>query len=514
MDRHLKAPSINALAVALIALAVSLLALAPAFAAPVAESPVDETGRELKTLRGGWYLWDPYQFVDKSTGAPVLTGLDVESTRAVAKAAGYAIALSYRPWQQHIAQMREGQADIASGMTKTPERAEFLHFSRPYRQETNVLYVPAGQSAQLPFASAAAMVAHFRDTGFRLGVVQGFAFADPAINAYIADPRNAEFVPAGQCLGCHQPQKQGGAVATLGYEAACAGCHDQGIARRDLVVMRWPELEPAPQAPEACGPPGDAPDPSPVSLDPANALLAFLLGAAADDQAAYADPLRKLADAMVAKGAEPIAALAAGRLGGDGARLLRGLSGETARMAACAWASNREHEPPGGATQPGWRAEGLEIRYARPAHGDPVVRAWLDAIAASPRPADDDDAERLEAVRAEILGADGPGQCLKCHAISGPADGPRTIAWNRSPAPQRQLHRFDHRPHVAAMPGAGSCASCHLQGDKPASSGFVPVGIEACTSCHQQGKAPDGCLTCHAYHQNHALKPRMTKDAR
>jgi hypothetical protein len=117
-------------------------------------------------------------------------------------------------------------------------------------------------------------------------------------------------------------------------------------------------------------------------------------------------------------------------------------------------------------------------------------------------------------VRAEILGADGPGQCLKCHAISGPADGPRTIAWNRSPAPQRQLHRFDHRPHVAAMPGAGSCASCHLQGDKPASSGFVPVGIEACTSCHQQGKAPDGCLTCHAYHQNHALKPRMTKDAR
>jgi len=334
------------------------------------------------------------------------------------------------------------------------------------------------------------------------------------ISKHFADPRNAEFVPAGQCLGCHQPQKQGGAVATLGYEAACAGCHDQGIARRDLVVMRWPELEPAPQAPEACGPPGDAPDPSPVSLDPANALLAFLLGAAADDQAAYADPLRKLADAMVAKGAEPIAALAAGRLGGDGARLLRGLSGETARMAACAWASNREHEPPGGATQPGWRAEGLEIRYARPAHGDPVVRAWLDAIAASPRPADDDDAERLEAVRAEILGADGPGQCLKCHAISGPADGPRTIAWNRSPAPQRQLHRFDHRPHVAAMPDAGSCASCHLQGDKPASSGFVPVGIEACTSCHQQGKAPDGCLTCHAYHQNHALKPRMTKDAR
>lgn len=175
-----------------VAAAAALLLASVALAAPGPDSPVDEAGRALETLRGGWYLWDPYQFVDKSGKASTLTGLDVEKTRAVAKAAGYAVALSYRPWQQHIAQLREGQADIASGMTKTPERAEFLHFSRPYRQETNVLYVPAGQSAQLPFTSAEAMVTHFRDTGFRLGVVQGFAFANPAINAYIGDPQNAE----------------------------------------------------------------------------------------------------------------------------------------------------------------------------------------------------------------------------------------------------------------------------------------------------------------------------------
>lgn len=180
------------LLVALLALCASLAPAGPTHAAAATEVPVDETGRAVATLRGGWYLWDPYQFIDKSGAAPVLTGLDVENTRAVAREAGYSVAYSYRPWQQHIAQMREGTADIAAGMTKTPEREAFLHFSRPYRQETNVLYVPAGQSAQLPFASVEAMVAHFRDTGFRLGVVQGFAYADPAINAYIADPRNAE----------------------------------------------------------------------------------------------------------------------------------------------------------------------------------------------------------------------------------------------------------------------------------------------------------------------------------
>lgn len=331
---------------------------------------------------------------------------------------------------------------------------------------------------------------------------------------HFVDPRNAAMVPAGECLGCHAPQKAGAAVATAGYDTACAGCHDQGIARRDLVLMRWPELEPAPQAAEACGPAGDAPDPSPVSLDPANALLAFLLGAQADDQASYAEPLRKLADGMAAKGAEPIAALAASRLGGDGSALLRGLAGETAKLAACAWSANREHEPPGGSAQTGWRAEGLELRYAKPVHGDPVIRAWLDGMARTATPADADEAARLEAARAEVLGADGPGQCLKCHALSGPAEGPRSIAWKRDPAPRSQLNRFDHRPHVAAMPGSASCSSCHAEGGQPGTSGFKPIAAEACATCHRPGKVADGCLTCHAYHQNHALKPRMSTDAR
>ena len=333
------------------------------------------------------------------------------------------------------------------------------------------------------------------------------------LSKHFTDPRNTAMVPAGECLGCHAPQKGGRGIETAGYQAACAGCHDQGIARRELLLVRWPELEPSPQAPDACGPAGEAAEPSPVSVDPANALLAFLLGTAADDQDSYGDPLRKLAGAMAAKGAEPLASLAASRLGGDGAALLRGLAGETARLAACAWSANREHEPPGGASQPGWRAEGLELRYAKPGHGDAVLRAWLDAVAGAATPADADDATRLEAVRAEMLGADGPGQCLKCHAMSGPADGPRRISWKQEQPARNRLHRFDHHPHLASAPGSEACVSCHRPGAGLAAAGFAPLAAGDCATCHRPGKVADTCVTCHAYHQNHAIKPRMSRNA-
>lgn len=152
---------------------------------------IDDRGRHLPVLTGGWYLWDPYQFVKLRDGDQVLTGLDVETTRAIARAAGFAVDYSYRPWKQHIMQLRSGQADIASGATFSRERAEFAWFSRPYRQETNVLYLLRGKARDYRFATVAGMLRNFRETGFRLGVVSGFTYADPALNAFIADPANA-----------------------------------------------------------------------------------------------------------------------------------------------------------------------------------------------------------------------------------------------------------------------------------------------------------------------------------
>ena len=155
-------------------------------------SVIDDRGRHLTVLAGGWYLWDPYQFVKMRDGDQVLTGLDVEMTQAIAHAAGFVVDYTARPWKQHIMQLHTGQADIASGATLSRERAEFAYFSRPYRQETNVLYLPRGQAGRYRFTTVDGMLKIFNESGFRLGVISGYAFADPAVNAYVADPAHAE----------------------------------------------------------------------------------------------------------------------------------------------------------------------------------------------------------------------------------------------------------------------------------------------------------------------------------
>ena len=352
------------------------------------------------------------------------------------------------------------------------------------------------------------------------------------LGKHFTDPRQAPRVPAAGCLGCHEPQSRDGGMRTLGYVATCAACHDAGIARREFTLMRWPEVAPAGRLPPVCGPSGMPVGSDPVSLDPPNALLTWLLASPGDDPAAYAQAVRALARDLVDDGIVPLATLARERLGVEVAPMFQGVSGEATRRVACAWLANREHEPAPEVTAAGWRAEALEIRYAAPAHGDPVLRAWIDALAARDEPADPDEAQRLAAVRDEILVADGPGQCLKCHAIEAMGTARARVGWAARAAAPRPLHRFDHRPHLGAG-GAEACAACHLpsapgdarsprqpleaaasKGAVHAPTGLVPMSRETCAACHRPEGAGEGCLSCHVYHQGHALKPRIAAHAR
>jgi ABC-type amino acid transport substrate-binding protein len=98
-------------------------------------------------LRGGWYPWDPYQYRDYRRGVPVLTGFDVEIERALARIMGVEILLPEIAWEDHLAALAAGTADIASGATASEERSRYAYFSKPYRTETDVLILPPGAPA-------------------------------------------------------------------------------------------------------------------------------------------------------------------------------------------------------------------------------------------------------------------------------------------------------------------------------------------------------------------------------
>jgi polar amino acid transport system substrate-binding protein len=149
---------------------------------------------ETKVLRGGWYPWDPYQYREYRGGAAMLTGFDVEIERAIARIIGVDLLLPELAWEEHLMALAAGKADIAAGATYSDERNRYAYFSKPYRQETDVLLLRPGAGTRYRFSNVAQMLDAFTKQHFRLGVIAGFTYASDQVNAYIADPANADFI--------------------------------------------------------------------------------------------------------------------------------------------------------------------------------------------------------------------------------------------------------------------------------------------------------------------------------
>ncbi|MBP7864915.1 MAG: TRIC cation channel family protein [Acidobacteria bacterium] len=170
---------------------VVFLALYLLFAATGWASAYDSSTR---TLRCGWYPWDPYQFLDPEAELPLLTGLDVKLVRAVFRDAGYTVDFGEEvSWARHQADIRDGARDIAAGTFMTPERAAYAWFSKPYRTETDVLYVRPGEAGRLPAATTGELLRRMSARRFRIGIVDGYNYG-PEVMAWIADPANRGLV--------------------------------------------------------------------------------------------------------------------------------------------------------------------------------------------------------------------------------------------------------------------------------------------------------------------------------
>jgi polar amino acid transport system substrate-binding protein len=151
-----------------------------------AQEPAD--ARRPRTLKSGWYFWDPYQYEVYRNDQKFLTGLDIRLTEEIFSRAGYKLDFSYVEWGEHQQDIRTGNRDIAAGAFFTPQRAEFSHYSEPYRTEVNVLIMRRGESRKLQFANPSELLDRFRSGDYRLGRTEGYAYALPEINDFFNDP--------------------------------------------------------------------------------------------------------------------------------------------------------------------------------------------------------------------------------------------------------------------------------------------------------------------------------------
>jgi polar amino acid transport system substrate-binding protein len=71
--------------------------------------------------------WPPFRMNDESTPSG-FRGIDIDVVNKLAEALGIAIEIQRHPWARALEQMRSGEADLITGIARTPEREAFLHY--------------------------------------------------------------------------------------------------------------------------------------------------------------------------------------------------------------------------------------------------------------------------------------------------------------------------------------------------------------------------------------------------
>lgn len=330
------------------------------------------------------------------------------------------------------------------------------------------------------------------------------------------------------CRKCHVEDATHGVQLTLGYDAACADCHDADIASstaEGVPVLEMPMLDLEALAevgmriedwPRRAVGDFDGKLPAIAKLliardEPAREALA-MLGVDFDFlDIDYDDPQQLRAAGEVATAVSRLF----DQLGQtdtlpEHAELLQGIDPRDIAQAADRWRS--EATQPTVAAHPGdWFVEdsSLSIRYQPRGHADPVLTRWIDAVVQLK------DRTLQTALLSEFAGPGSPGRCTTCHSIeTGKTAGSLNINWRAYDGRQqpRGFTKFSHTPHLLPTE-LRDCTACHIidpqsstasnySAHNPAAftSDFAPLTKTSCASCHQPSAVGDSCTQCHNYH--------------
>jgi polar amino acid transport system substrate-binding protein len=177
-------------AMTLLALLGSVNALGAAQAANPGPRPAVQG--DGMTLRGGWYPWEPYQYLKKEGERRELTGLDVQLLReAIEGEIGQELELTQVSWSQHQQDLQSGRRDIAGGAFRTASRERYAYISKPYRFEEIALYHRKyDPRSEAVLQAKGDLSERLLNSSSRLGLVKGYYYG-PQIEALIENPAMA-----------------------------------------------------------------------------------------------------------------------------------------------------------------------------------------------------------------------------------------------------------------------------------------------------------------------------------
>jgi polar amino acid transport system substrate-binding protein len=141
---------------------------------------------EACTLRVGWEPYAPFTFADENGEA---TGADIDMIEAIGDAIGCTIVPVELPWARIVKEVEQGTLDVSTSTSRTPERAQWALFSRPYRETEIAIYVRRGETQRFALQE----LADIPEQQLRLGVIVDYYYGEALAEA-ARDPGFAAWI--------------------------------------------------------------------------------------------------------------------------------------------------------------------------------------------------------------------------------------------------------------------------------------------------------------------------------
>lgn len=192
---------------------------------------------QVDRVRGGWYPWKPYQFLEHSGDSRELSGLDVRLFREIfEQELGASLELPQLSWDIHQLQLQRGESDVAGGAFKTEARSRYAFFSDAYRTEDVVLVSRRHHSLARRLLNQQDFLKALETNDLRLGVVKGYSYGD-AIDAWLRDPAHNQRRIEGSSVRQNLDQLIQGKVDLVAVDrlVGAAMIWEQGMADRVVI---------------------------------------------------------------------------------------------------------------------------------------------------------------------------------------------------------------------------------------------------------------------------------------